>query len=81
MATGTIPQLYNQLSVENVDLSLQEFYCLVKIIEQIGQARIVGVQDCKHAGRKAKIYQIDNFDLKMRFFEKNTWQTPKRVLN
>lgn len=70
MTTGTIPQLYNQLSVENVQLSLQEFYCLIKVMEQIGQARIVGKNRTKNAGRCAKIYEIPNFNVKFSFFAK-----------
>lgn len=68
--TGTIPELYNKLSVENVKISLQEFYCLIKIMEQIGQARIIGSRKHKEAGRRPKVYEIPNFDVKFTIFAK-----------
>jgi hypothetical protein len=71
MATGTIPQLFELIAIENTKISLQEFYAFIKILEQIGLARVVGKSKPKEAGRHGKIYEIPNFDIKITLFAKN----------
>ena len=63
MHTGTIKELHKQLSLENIDLTLQEFYFLVNLMEKTGFANLISKQLNEKAGRQSKIYQIkSNFN-------------------
>ncbi len=66
MHTGTIKELHKQLSLESVDLTLQEFYLLVKIMEKTGFANQISKQLNKGAGRQSRIYQVkSNFNVNL----------------
>lgn len=66
MYTGTIKELHKQLSLESVDLTLQEFYLLVKIMEKTGFANQISKQLHKGAGRQSRIYQVkSNFNVNL----------------
>jgi len=64
MHTGTIKQLHEHISLDSVDLNLQEFYLLVRIMEKTGFANQISKQLNKGAGRQSKIYQLkSNFNV------------------
>jgi hypothetical protein len=66
MHTGTIKELHKQLSLENIDLTLQEFYFLVNLMEKTGFANLISKQLNEKAGRQSKIYQIkSNFNVNL----------------
>jgi hypothetical protein len=66
MHTGTIKELHKQLSLENIDLTLQEFYFLVNLMEKTGFANQISKQLNERAGRQSKIYQIkSNFNVNL----------------
>lgn len=66
MHQGTIKELCEKICLENVDLTLQEFYLLIKIMEKTGFANQVSVKTHKGAGRQSKIYQVKpNFNVKL----------------
>lgn len=64
MHTGTIKELHKQLCLESIDLTLQEFYLLVKMMEKTGFANQISKQLHKGAGRQSRVYQIkSNFNV------------------
>jgi len=67
MATGTVAELYKMVRLENIDLTIQQFYVLLVLMEQVGAARVIGAAAPKHLGRKAKVYEM-NFEVSFKFF-------------
>jgi hypothetical protein len=66
MHTGTIKELHKQLSLENIDLTLQEFYFLVNLMEKTGFANQISKQLNEGAGRQSKVYQVkSNFNVNL----------------
>lgn len=67
MASGTISELYKKVRVENIEITIKDFYVLVKIMEQIGAARVIGIRTSEKSGRRAKIYEM-SLGMTLNFF-------------
>jgi hypothetical protein len=66
MHTGTVKELHKSVVLENIDLTLQEFYILIKIMEKTGFANKISQKANVGAGRQSRVYQVkDSFSLNL----------------
>jgi hypothetical protein len=66
MHTGTVKELHKSIVLENIDLTLQEFYILIKIMEKTGFANKISQKANVGAGRQSRVYQVkDSFLLNL----------------
>jgi hypothetical protein len=60
MHTGTVKELHESIVLENINLTLQEFYILIKIMEKTGFANKISQRTNVGAGRQSRVYQVKN---------------------
>lgn len=66
MYTGTVKQLHESIFLENINLTLQEFYILIKIMEKTGFANKISQKANIGAGRSSRVYEIkDSFSVNL----------------
>jgi hypothetical protein len=66
MHTGTVKELHKSIVLKNIDLTLQEFYILIKIMEKTGFANKISQKANVGAGRSSRVYQVkDSFSLNL----------------
>jgi hypothetical protein len=66
MHTGTVKELHKSIVLENIDLTLQEFYILIKIMEKTGFANKISQKANVGAGRQSRVYQVkDSFSVNL----------------